>query len=144
MQYCYEYPRPMVTVDIAVFCQFAEDLKVLLIERGHEPFKGFWALPGGYIDMEETLEQSARRELFEETGLKITTLHQWKAYGDPGRDPRGRTITVVFYGFVPPEESSVAGGDDASKAAWFSIKQLPPLAFDHHRILQDLMNHLQV
>ncbi len=142
MAYTYAYPRPSVTVDIAVFCKFDTRWKVLLIERGNPPFEKQWALPGGFIGMEETLISSALRELEEETGLKGLALEQFRAYGDPGRDPRGRTVSVVFYGFTLPEKAAVAGGDDANDARWFDLRQLPDLAFDHHKILDELTGYL--
>ena len=140
MQYVYDYPRASVTVDIIVFCIFDKEMSVLLIQRGKEPFREKWALPGGFIEMEETLLETGRRELKEETGLENIILHQFKSYGDPHRDPRGRTISVVFYGFTTPENSSVIGGDDASGAAWFPINRLPELAFDHNQILNDMIS----
>ena len=140
MQYVYDYPRASVTVDIIVFCMFDKEMSVLLIQRGKEPFREKWALPGGFIEMEETLLETGRRELKEETGLENIILHQFKSYGDPHRDPRGRTISVVFYGFTTPENSSVVGGDDASEAAWFPINRLPELAFDHNQILNDMIS----
>ncbi len=97
MQYVYDYPRASVTVDIIVFCMFDKEMSVLLIQRGKEPFREKWALPGGFIEMEETLLETGRRELKEETGLENIILHQFKSYGDPHRDPRGRTISVVFF-----------------------------------------------
>ncbi|NCC72129.1 MAG: NUDIX hydrolase [Sphingobacteriia bacterium] len=144
MQFTYDYPRASVTVDIAVFCHFADNLKILLIKRGRPPYEGTWALPGGFIEMEETLVQSAYRELAEETGLKDVDLKQFKTYGDPGRDPRGRTISVVFYGFISPKFSFATGGDDASEAEWFSVFNFPPLAFDHPKILNELLLHLKI
>lgn len=143
MAYTYEYPRPAVTVDSVVFSRFDEGWKVLLIRRGNPPFKGHWALPGGFVEMDEKLVESAERELMEETGLTGINLEQFKAYGDPGRDPRGRTVGVIFFGFTTPENSLVQGGDDASEARWFNIEQLPLLAFDHGIILNDLIEKLK-
>jgi 8-oxo-dGTP diphosphatase len=140
MQYVYDYPRASVTVDIIVFCMFDKEMSVLLIQRGKEPFREKWALPGGFIEMEETLLETGRRELKEETGLENIILHQFKSYGDPHRDPRGRTISVVFYGFTTPENSSVIGVDYASGAAGFPINRLPELAFDHNQILNDMIS----
>lgn len=142
MAYTYPYPRPSVTVDIAVFCKFNSRWKVLLIRRGNPPFEKLWAFPGGFIGMDETLKASAFRELEEETGLKDLVLDQFRAYGDPGRDPRGRTVSVVFYGFTLAEKSAVAGGDDASDARWFDLANPPALAFDHDVILEELKNFL--
>lgn len=138
MPHTYKYPRPMVTVDIAVFCQFDGELRVLLIQRGNPPYKNAWALPGGFIEMDEKVVDSAYRELEEETGLSGVSLEQFFTYGDPGRDPRGRTISVVYTGFTIPENAEVKGADDAKKAAWVSVSELPPLAFDHGIILDDL------
>jgi 8-oxo-dGTP diphosphatase len=143
MPFSYEYPRPAVTVDIAVFCKSGESHKILLIQRGRPPFQEKWALPGGFIEMDETLEQSALRELEEETGLKNVSLEQFKTYGDPGRDPRGRTVSVVFYGFVDSGNSTVEGADDAKSADWFTASQIPEMAFDHGMILNDLVKKLK-
>jgi 8-oxo-dGTP diphosphatase len=142
MPYTYEYPRPSVTADIAIFSNNAGSQRVLLIRRGNDPFKGQWALPGGFIEIDETLAATAARELEEETGLIVPKLTQFRTYGDPGRDPRGRTIAVVFYGFADPEKVKIAGGDDAADARWFPIDQLPALAFDHNEILKELTQHL--
>src|SRR5438132_3948821 len=131
--YTYEFPRPSVTVDVAVVTRERRP-RVLLIRRGHAPYAGAWALPGGFIDMGETLEASARRELLEETGLEVKRLEQMATFGDPGRDPRGRTISVVYLARCGPKCQARAG-DDAAEAAWHPLQQLPPLAFDHKRIL---------
>jgi 8-oxo-dGTP diphosphatase len=143
MPYTYEYPRPSVTADIAIFSINTKSQQLLLIRRGNEPFKGRWALPGGFIEMDETLAATAARELMEETGLSVEELTQFRTYGDPGRDPRGRTIAVVFYGFANPEKVTVTGGDDAADARWFALDQLPALAFDHEKILKELTQHLE-
>ena len=135
MAYTYEYPRPAVTADCIVMTR-EDDPKVLLIERGHEPFKGCWAFPGGFMNMDETTEQCAIRELEEETGLKVNEIKQIGAYSKVDRDPRGRTITVAFLALVD-EPLPVKGQDDAAKAQWFSIKNLPKLAFDHKEIMKD-------
>jgi 8-oxo-dGTP diphosphatase len=138
MSYSYSYPRPSVTVDILMMHPAESGWEVLLIERLHDPFQGMWALPGGFIEMDEDLHQSARRELLEETGLDIEKLQQFKAYGKPGRDPRGRTISVVFYAIISKEaKEQTKAGDDAKNAQWFHIQQLPNLAFDHEDIMQD-------
>jgi len=143
MPYTYDYPRASVTVDIVVFCKFDQTLKVLLIQRGNPPFKDQWAFPGGFIEMDETLLASAHRELEEETGLTGVHLEQFRTYGDPGRDPRGKTVSVIFYGFVQPANSAVKGGDDAQNAAWFPVDDFPKLAFDHQKILTELLPELQ-
>jgi len=141
--YTYEYPRPAVTVDCLIGSFDGERMQVLLIQRDREPFSGSWALPGGFIGIEEPLEEAARRELAEETGLKMEELAQFRAYGDPGRDPRGRTVAVVFYGFCPWENRQVQGGDDARQADWFPWEAVPPLAFDHQIILAELRQFLR-
>ena len=135
MAYTYEYPRPAVTADCIVITKEAEP-KVLLIERGGEPFKGCWALPGGFMNMDETTEQCAFRELEEETGLKIGEVHQIGAYSRVDRDPRGRTITVAYLAVVDAP-IAVKGQDDAAKAQWFPLSALPELAFDHADIMRD-------
>jgi len=144
MAYTYNYPRASVTVDIVVLCQFEKQTKLLLIERGNEPCKNQWAFPGGFIELDETLVESAVRELHEETGLQGVKLQQFRAYGDPGRDPRGRTVSVVFYGFTDIKNSIVAGADDAKNAGWFNIDNIPDMAFDHNLIMQDLIDFLKL
>lgn len=143
MAYTYQYPRASVTVDIIVICKFEDTMKILLIQRGNEPFKNKWAFPGGFIEMDETLEESAVRELHEETGLQEVHLHQFRAYGDPGRDPRGRTVSVVFYGFTNVKNSLVAGADDAKNAGWFGMDEIPDMAFDHNEVLTELLKYLR-
>lgn len=131
--YTYKYPRPSVTVDAILI---SKQNSVLLIQRGGEPFKGKWALPGGFINLDESLETACHRELEEETGLRVGELTQFKAYGAVDRDPRGRTISVIFYSFQEVESAPVAG-DDAANAQWFPLSRLPELAFDHHQILEE-------
>ena len=135
MAYAYKYPRPAVTADCIVISKEPVP-KVLLIERGDEPFKGCWAFPGGFMNMDETTEQCAIRELEEETGLHISEVHQIGAYSKVDRDPRGRTVTVAYLAIVD-EPITVNGQDDAAKAQWFSLSALPVLAFDHDEIVQD-------
>ena len=136
MPYTYPYPRPMVTVDILLLRNGKSGDEVLLIQRKNPPFAGKWALPGGFIDENESLEDAARRELQEETGISGLPLTQLHAFGDPGRDPRGHTITIVYGAILPPTHPvKLAAGDDARKAAWFALDQLPPLAFDHAKII---------
>jgi 8-oxo-dGTP diphosphatase len=139
--YCYDYPRPAVTVDLAVFAIDGETLKVLMIRRKHDPFAGKWALPGGFLEIEEDFETGARRELKEETGLEVANpIHFVGVYGDPGRDPRGRTISIAYWAFVVGSPPPVAGGDDAAEAGWLdAIKTVKnsALAFDHGKILLD-------
>ena len=135
MSYTYEYPRPAVTADCVVIAKENEP-KVLLIQRGNEPFKGQWAFPGGFMNMDETTEQCAVRELEEETGLKVNKIKQIGAYSKVDRDPRGRTVTVAYLVVIDKAEA-VKGSDDAAKAQWFPISALPKLAFDHEEILKD-------
>ena len=132
----YKYPRAALTVDAIVY--FVEDKtpKVLLIERGRDPFKNKWALPGGFIEMDETLEQACIRELQEETGVEVGQMEQFRAFDAIDRDPRHRTISVVFSVKIDSEQK-VIGSDDASNAAWFSLAELPELAFDHAQILSE-------
>lgn len=135
MSYCYDYPRPALTTDAIVFCREKQTIYILLIERGIEPFKNYWALPGGFVHMDEDLETACARELEEETGLRNLKLKQLAAFGAVDRDPRGRTVSVVFWSEIQQLLVTEAG-DDASEAAWFPIDELPPLAFDHHIIIQ--------
>lgn len=152
--YTYNYPRAALTTDAIVFVNeekilslsvdnnkdgISRETYVLLIQRGREPFKNFWALPGGFIEMEETLANACKRELKEETGLMVDEMTQFKTYDAIGRDPRYRTISVV-YSVEIDEKQAVAGSDDASDAKWFSIKELPDLAFDHQIILKDFFS----
>lgn len=135
MEYTYKYPRPAVTADCVVMTN--ETLpKVLLIQRANSPFKGGWAFPGGFLDMNETLEQCAIRELQEETGLVLKEFHQIGSYSGVSRDPRGRTITTAFL-FIIDSPSEVKGQDDAAAAQWFPITEIPHLAFDHYDIMRD-------
>jgi len=143
MSYTYKYPRPCVTVDIAIIKPAENDYEILLIQRANPPFKDMWALPGGFIDMDEDLDESALRELKEETGIEKVELTQFKTYGAPKRDPRHRTITVVYSGFVP-QQTRVLAGDDAKNVQWFPLSQLPSLAFDHGEIINDLIRHLNL
>ena len=142
MAYVYEYPRPALTVDIIVFLKEKEDTKILLIQRNHYPFEASWALPGGFVDMDETLEEAAKRELKEETGLENIPLFQFYTFGDLNRDPRGRTVSVVHYGFTNSENATVKGGDDACDAKWVSLKILPLLAFDHNAIIEKALEKI--
>lgn len=134
-QYCYKYPRPAVTADCIVFTKDSNP-KVLLIERGADPYKGCWAFPGGFLNMDETTEQCAIRELKEETDLEVTDVQQIGTYSKVDRDPRGRTITVAYLAVVD-SPLEVKGLDDAAKALWFPIDALPELAFDHDEIMRD-------
>ena len=141
-QYCYDHPRPALTVDIVLFHRAGADLEVLLIKRARAPFKGRWAFPGGFVDKDESLEAAAARELREETGLHGIKLEQLAAFGDPGRDPRGHTVSVVFYGTVNNRRAVIAA-DDAAEAAWHSASHPPKLAFDHQKLLRRAMERLE-
>ena len=140
--YTYEYPRPSVTSDCVIFGYDAQGLSVLLIERGLEPFKGCWAFPGGFMQMDEDAETCARRELEEETGLKDVKVEQFATFSDVNRDPRGRTVTVAHFALV--KKSEVKGADDAAQARWFPIESVPALAFDHDRILRVALKELRL
>ncbi len=140
-RYTYDYPRPSVATDCVVFGFDGHELKILLIERGIEPFKGDWALPGGFLRMDETAEQCALRELQEETGLSLNYLKQFKTFSEVGRDPRERVISIAFYALA--KKADVKGGDDAAQARWFSINNVPHLAFDHNYILYVAMEKLR-
>ena len=135
MAYIYKYPRPAVTADSIVITKETEP-KVLLIQRGFDPFKGAWAFPGGFMNMDETTEQCAIRELEEETGLRLSDIHQIGTYSKVDRDPRGRTVTVAYLAIID-EPIAVIGQDDAAKAEWWPLFDLPHLAFDHYDIMQD-------
>lgn len=137
------FRQPAVTVDIIIFAILRERLKVLLIKRRNPPFQGRWALPGGFIDVGESPEAAARRELEEETGIRTTRLHQLHTFGDPGRDPRGHTISIVYYAVVRPERIAPRAASDASAVGWFSAFHPPPLAFDHRKILRCGVRRLQ-
>ena len=132
--YTYDWPRPMVTVDAVVYARVEGDIKLLLIQRGKTPFKGSWAFPGGYLELDEELAAAAVRELEEETGLSNVELRQMQTFGAIGRDPRGRTISVAYLGQVTADHMEVHAADDAAQAAWFDVDALPPMAFDHDRI----------
>ena len=142
MAYTYKYPRPAVTADCVVMTKEAVP-QVLLIERGADPYKGCWAFPGGFMNMDETTEQCAIRELEEETSMKVSELYQIGSYSKVDRDPRGRTITVAYLAIVDAP-IAVTGQDDAAKAEWFPIDALPPLAFDHEDIMQDALNDYKI
>ena len=137
MPYTYDYPRPALTVDCVVFgLDESQQLKVLLIQRSNEPFAGYWALPGGFVDMDEGLETAALRELEEETGVRDLFIEQLYTFGAPGRDPRGRVVSVAYYALVNLSEHPVQAASDARAAKWFVLGQLPKLAFDHQDILR--------
>ena len=140
-EYCYEHPRPAVTVDIVLFyCATQDSKEILLIKRAREPFKGQWALPGGFVDKDESLERAALRELEEETGIGRVRLEQFGAFGDPGRDPRGHTVSVGFIACLK-KYPRIKAADDAEDARWYSVTQLPRLAFDHKKLIRAALRH---
>ncbi|MBR4136098.1 MAG: NUDIX hydrolase [Bacteroidales bacterium] len=141
MSYTYDYPHPAVATDTVIFGFNGKTLEILLIERGIEPFTGMWAFPGGFLKMDETAEECARRELLEETGLAIQTLKQLGAFSAVHRDPRERVVSIAFYTLVNPSE--VRGGDDAVNARWFPVEEVPQLAFDHDYIFRKAMQQLR-
>ncbi len=138
-----DYPRPAVTVDVVIFTLREGDLQVLLIRRKNPPFQGMWAIPGGFIRIDESLEEAALRELEEETGVRDVYLEQLYTFGDPDRDPRGRVITVAYFALVPADAVHPRAGDDAAEARWWSMYGLPPLAFDHDKILAYALQRLR-
>ncbi len=131
-----------VTVDSVIFKKAEGTTKLLLIKRKNDPFKNSWALPGGFLEEDESLENGAKRELKEETGIEIESLKQFNTYGDIQRDPRGRTISIAFIGILT-KESQIVAGDDAAEAKWFYLEELPNLAFDHFQIIQDANSWLK-
>lgn len=141
LKYAYKYPHPSVTTDCVIFGFDGVRLKVLLVERGVEPFKGRWAFPGGFMRIDETAEEGARRELKEETGLEGAFIEQLHAFTEVDRDPRERVVTIAFYALVKIAE--VKGGDDAARACWFALDEVPHLAFDHDQILRVAMGRLK-
>jgi 8-oxo-dGTP diphosphatase len=143
-KYVYDWPRPTVSVDAVVFAFFNGRAKLLLIKRGQEPFKGKWALPGGFVGIDEELEDAVARELAEETGMVGVPLKQMHTFGRCGRDPRGRQITIAFMGIASTGKTRVKGGDDAAEARWFDIENLPrDLGFDHNEIAAFAINKLK-
>ncbi len=145
MAYTYQYEHPAVTVDCAVFGLDLEEseLKVLLVQRKLDPFKGRWALPGGFVGMKEKLDEAARRELAEETGLEDVWLEQLFTFGDPGRDPRERVISVAYFALVRQRDYQLCATTDAAAAAWYPVGKTPSLAFDHAHILQMALGRLK-
>jgi len=141
-EYSYRHPRPSVTVDAVVFGLEQGRLKLLLIQRGGEPFAGQWALPGGFVAMDESLHDAVRRELQEETGVRLAWLEQLYTYGAPDRDPRGRVISVAWLALVSPRGLDLQAGTDSDRAAWFDEDELPALAFDHADIVADARRRL--
>ncbi len=138
-----DYPRPSVTADVIIFTWRDDDLKVLLVRRRYAPFEGMWAIPGGFVEVSESLENAALRELEEETGVRDVYLEQLYTFGDVDRDPRGRVITVAYFALVPAPLIDPQAGSDAAEADWWSMYDLPPLAFDHDRILAYALQRLR-
>jgi 8-oxo-dGTP diphosphatase len=137
MGFTYNFPRPAVTIDTLVYREGNDCIEVLLIKRKKEPYKDYWALPGGFLEMDETPEDGAKRELMEETSLNIEVLKEIGTFGDLNRDPRGRTITIAFYTFIDHRLQEATARSDASEVGWFSVKDLPPMAFDHEKIFKE-------
>lgn len=142
-KYCYQYPRPAVTTDSIVFGYKNEEIKVLLIQRKNEPYKGYWAFPGGFLNMDEDANTGALRELKEETGLDNIVLEQLYTFSAVNRDPRHRTISIAYIGIINLDNHVIHAGDDAVCAQWFSLNEIPPLAFDHDEILQTALQRLR-
>ncbi len=135
MSYSYAYPHPAVTTDVVIFTIRDHVLELLLIRRGSDPFKNSWALPGGFVNIDEDLEACALRELEEETGVTGVYLEQLYTCGTPNRDPRERVISVAYYALVPPDRINIRAASDAKEVAWFNLERLPTLAFDHETIV---------
>ena len=142
MAYEYEYPHPAVTVDVVIFTVRNDELKVLLINRALPPFDGQWALPGGFVEMQESLVDAARRELREETGVDAAYLEQLYTFGEPKRDPRERVISVAYYALMRSDALEIKAASDAEGVGWFAIDDLPHLAFDHADILSMALERL--
>ena len=141
-KYTYDYEKPSVTADVAVL-RIVETPEIMLVQREDPPFEGMWALPGGFMEMEETLEEAARRELTEETGIKAGEMIRFETYDKPGRDPRGRTITQVFVMIWKEPMGIPQAGSDAKTVAWYSLSELPELAFDHDLIIRDVISMIK-
>lgn len=138
------YERPSVTVDVVIFTLMDRELHVLLVQRRRWPYEGCWALPGGFIEMNESLEESARRELEEETGVRDVYLEQLYTFGDPGRDPRTRVISVVYFALIQADRQALRASEETSEVRWFSVQALPDrLAFDHNQILDRALSRLR-
>jgi 8-oxo-dGTP diphosphatase len=138
-----KYERPSVTVDVLMMSLRQRDLQMLLIKRASWPYEGMWAIPGGFVNIDESLESAAKRELQEETGVQDVYLEQLYTFGDPGRDPRTRVITVVYFALLDSERLQVQAASDAADVSWFSVYDLPPLAFDHAGIVEYALNRLR-
>jgi 8-oxo-dGTP diphosphatase len=141
--YTYENPHPAVTTDIVVFTIRHEQLKVLLVKRAEDPYLGSWALPGGFVEIAESLDEAAQRELREETGVDGVYLEQLYTFGQPDRDPRERVITVAYYALIPSDRLQIRAATDAEAVGWFALDELPALAFDHQRILDMALQRLR-
>ena len=141
LKYHYKYPHPSVTTDCVIFGFDGTRLNVLLIERGNDPYKGCWAFPGGFLNMDESALEGAKRELYEETGLRDAYIHQFHAFSAPDRDPRERVISIAYFALV--RLTDVKAGDDAAKAQWFPLDEIPPLAFDHDKMLRAALKALR-
>ena len=142
--YTYEYPRPSLTVDVVAFTLRENRLQVLLIQRGEDPYAGRWALPGGFVQMAESLEGAALREMEEETGLKEAYLEQLYTFGDPDRDPRGRVVTIAYFALIPSDAPvRLEGTREVTQARWFPVDELPSLAFDHNEIVTNALRRLR-
>jgi 8-oxo-dGTP diphosphatase len=138
-----DFERPSVAADVVIFRMAERGLSVLLIQRKDPPYAERWAVPGGFVNIDESLDAAAKRELEEETGISGVEVEQLYTFGEPGRDPRGRVITVAYLALVPPDKSSARSGDDAADAAWFELDKLPPLAFDHDEMLRIAMERFR-
>lgn len=143
MPFTYDYPRPALAVDCVVFGLRASSLVVLLVRRGVPPFEGSWALPGGFVRLDETLDRAAERELVEESGLKVAYLEQLYTFSALDRDPRERVVSVAYFALVNPVEHRLQAGSDAASAAWFDVREAPALAFDHRHILEVALERLR-
>ncbi|HEX2970413.1 MAG TPA: NUDIX domain-containing protein [Bacteroidales bacterium] len=142
-KYCYDYPRPAVTTDIVLFGFEERKLKVLLIKRKSSPFEGKWAFPGGFLEIDETAEEGAKRELSEETGIKDVFPEELRTFSEVNRDPRGRTVSIAFYALIRMTEIFAVAGDDATESGWFHVSDMPQLAFDHDKILSSAIEKLR-
>ena len=143
MTYEYDYPRPAVSVDCAVFSPVERNLEILLIQRGQPPFQGKWATPGGFVEIDEPIANAAYRELTEETGMEEVDLVEYGVFGTPGRDPRGRTVAVAHWGLTHSGDHELAAADDAAEFGWFEVDDLPGLAFDHDDLVADALRALR-
>lgn len=141
--FTYDYPRPMVTVDTVIFTIQGDDLKVLLVKRGVDPFKGSWAIPGGFVQLDESLEDAARRELYEETNVRDLYLEQLYTFGNPQRDPRGRVISVSYFALISSQHRELVARTDSTDVAWFNVYKLPELSFDHADIIEYALTRLR-